>query len=112
MNQDQAESRLAAMIARQKRSIHPSFPTDHFRDSRGWFSTNYKYMIQGRGFLIVDDRPRQDTSFRNRRGALHLAENEALIPLMHRCAAGPGLIIDYLIFDRFENDARVVVDRR
>lgn len=33
--------------------------------------------------------------------ALHLAENEALIPLMHRRAAGPGMIIDYLIFDHF-----------
>ncbi len=35
--------------------------------------------------------------------APHLAEKEALIPLMRRCAAGPGLIIDYLIFDHFDS---------
>jgi hypothetical protein len=28
---------------------------------------------------------------------------EPLIPQMHRSAAGPGLIIDYLIFDHFDS---------
>jgi hypothetical protein len=42
-------------------------------------------------------------AFAKGRGVLHLAENEALILLMHRCAAGPGLVIDYLIFDHFDS---------
>jgi hypothetical protein len=49
-------------------------------------------MIQGKGFLIVGDRlGHLSFAFKKQQGrALHLAENEALIPLMHRCAAGPG----------------------
>jgi hypothetical protein len=75
-------------MARQK---HPSLLTTS-APPVACSSTNYRYMIQGKGFLIVGDRlGHLSFAFKKQQGrALHLAENEALIPLMHRCAAGPG----------------------
>lgn len=43
--------------------------------------------------MVGDDR--LDTFAFTSRGVSHKRRMNHLVPLMHRCAAGPGLIIDY-----------------
>jgi hypothetical protein len=76
------------MMARQKHSFIPH----HFRDSRGFVFHQLQVhdTLQGREFRLSMIVLNKTPPFCNGRGEFHLAENEALIPLVDAFGVQPG----------------------
>jgi hypothetical protein len=90
------------VTARQK---NPSLLTVPLPPLPWLASANNLSYYQHRRISIVGDHPGcLSPSLSQGTGASFIKRRmKPLIPLMHRSAAGPGLIIDYLIFDHFDS---------